>query len=160
MKLITKIRLLILFFMVALIVSGFTAIPIETELHWLMDFTPIFPERVSDWIKLCYVAISNTNTSYPFLAYGYDWLAFAHFVIALSFIGPYRDPVKNSWIIDWQIMCCVAVFPLALIAGPIRQIPIFHIVIDCCFGLFGIIPLVICRRWIKKLAIIKKETIV
>ena len=151
MKLINKIRLLILFFMIALIVSGLTAIPIETELRWLMDFTPIFPERVSDWIKLCYVAISNTNAKYPFLAYGYDWLAFAHFVIALSFIGPLKDPVKNIWIINWQIMCCVAVFPLALIAGPIRQIPIFHIVIDCCFGLFGIIPLVICRRWIKKL---------
>ena len=152
MKLITKIRLLILFFMIALILSGLTAMPIETELHWLMDLKPMFPEKLGDWIQLCYTALVNTNQNYPFLAYGYDWLAFAHFVIALSFIGPYRDPVKNIWIIDWQIICCIAVVPLAFIAGPIRQIPIFHIVIDCCFGLFGIIPLFICRRWIKKLA--------
>jgi hypothetical protein len=151
MKLITKIRLLILFFMFALIISGATAMPAETELKWLMDYKPIFPEQLGNWIQLCYTALANTNNRYPFLAYGYDWLAFAHFVIALSFIGAYRDPVKNSWVIDWQIICCIAVFPLALIAGPIRQIPIFHIVIDCCFGLFGIIPLVICRRWIKKL---------
>jgi len=39
-----------------------------------------------------------------------------------------------------------------LIAGPVRQIPIFHIIIDCSFGVAGIIPLLICRNWIKKLA--------
>ena len=151
MKLITKIRLLILFFMIALIVSGFTAMPAETELRWLMQYKDMFPERLGNWLQLCYTALVDTNDKYPFLAYGYDWLAFAHFVIALSFIGPLKDPVKNIWIINWQIICCVAVFPLALIAGPIRQIPIFHIVIDCSFGLLGIIPLLICRRWIKKL---------
>lgn len=152
MKLLTKIRLLIMFFMVALVLSGLTAMPAETELRWLMEYKPILPESLGNWLQLCYVALVNTNERYPFLAYGYDWLAFAHFMIALSFIGPYKDPVKNAWIIDWQIICCIAVVPLAIIAGPIRQIPIFHILIDCCFGLFGIIPLLICRNWIKKLA--------
>lgn len=152
MKLLTRIRLLILFFMVALILSGLTAMPIETELRWLMQYKNMFPERLANWLQTCYDALADTNSKYPYLAYGYDWLAFAHYMIALSFLGPYRDPVKNSWIIDWQIICCVAVFPLALIAGPIRQIPIFHILIDCSFGLLGIIPLLICRRWIKQLA--------
>jgi hypothetical protein len=113
----------------------------------------MFPEKLGDWLELCYTALADTNEKYPFLAYGYDWLAFAHIIIALAFIGPYRDPVKNSWIIDWQIIACIAVVPLAFIAGPIRQIPIFHILIDCCFGLFGIIPLMICKRWINKLAV-------
>ena len=85
------------------------------------------------------------------LAYGYDWLAFAHIVIAMAFIGPLKDPVKNSWIIDWAILACLAVIPLAFIAGPIRQIPMFHILIDCSFGVFGLLPLIICRRMIKKL---------
>lgn len=152
MKLLTRIRLLILFFMVALILSGLTAMPIETELRWLMQYKNMFPERLANWLQTCYDALADTNSKYPYLAYGYDWLAFAHYVIALSFLGPYRDPVKNSWIIDWQIICCVAIVPLAFIAGPIRQIPIFHILIDCCFGLFGIIPLLICKRWIKQLA--------
>ena len=137
--------------MIALIVSGVTAMPAETGLHWLMQYKDMMPAKMGNWLQTCYDALVDTNAKYPFLSYGYDWLAFAHFVIALSFIGPLKDPVKNSWIIDWQIMCCVAVFPLALIAGPIRQIPIFHILIDCSFGLLGIIPLVICRRWIKKL---------
>lgn len=153
MKLISKIRLLILFFMVALIVSGLTAMPAETELRWLMQYKEMFPERLGNWLQLCYTALTETNEKYPFLAYGYDWLAFAHIVIALSFIGLYKDPVRNIWIIDWQIITCIAVVPLAFIAGPIRQIPIFHIVIDCCFGLFGIIPLLICKRWINKLAV-------
>jgi hypothetical protein len=152
MKLLTKIRLLIIFFMAALIVSGLTAMPAETELRWLMQYKDMFPEKLGDWLELCYTALADTNEKYPFLAYGYDWLAFAHIIIALAFIGPYRDPVKNSWIIDWQIIACIAVVPLAFIAGPIRQIPIFHILIDCCFGLFGIIPLMICKRWINKLA--------
>ena len=100
MKLITKIRLLILFFMAALILSGLTAMPAETELRWLMQYKEMFPERLGNWLQTCYDALVDTNSKYPYLAYGYDWLAFAHFVIALSFIGPYRDPVKNIWIID------------------------------------------------------------
>jgi hypothetical protein len=72
-------------------------------------------------------------------------------VIALLFIGPYRDPVRNTWVIHWGIMACLAIIPLACIAGPIRGIPRFHIVIDCGFGIIGIIPLLMVKRWINKL---------
>lgn len=120
MKLKKKIRLLILFFMIALVLSGLTAMPAETELRWLMQYKDLLPEQLGNWLQTCYGALADTNSKYPFLAYGYDWLAFAHFVIALSFIGPYRNPVRNAWIIDWQIICCMAVIPLAVIAGPIR----------------------------------------
>ena len=82
------------------------------------------------------------------LAYGYDWLAFAHIVIAMAFIGPFKEPVKNVWIIDWAMLACIAIIPLAFIAAPIRHIPYYHILIDCSFGLIGIIPLLICKRWI------------
>src|SRR6187551_2532788 len=112
MKLITKIRLMILFFMFALIISGATAMPAETGLRWLMQYKDMMPQKLGDWLQTCYLALADTNNKYPFLAYGYDWLAFAHFVIALSFIGPLKDPVKNIWIIDWQLLCCVAVLPL------------------------------------------------
>ena len=151
MKLLTKVRVLILFFVVALVVSGLTAIPAQTELHWLMQYKNMLPAALGNWLQTCYTALVDTNGKYPFLAYGYDWLAFAHFVIALSFIGVYKDPVKNIWIIEWQILACIAVLPLAIIAGPVRHVPIFHILIDCSFGVLGIIPLLICRRWIKKL---------
>ena len=151
MQKITKIRLLILFFIVALILSGVTAFPVETELRWLQNHPSLVPSFADKWLKDVYAALIETNTKYPMLAYGFDWLAFAHIMIAMAFIGPIKDPVKNKWIIDWAMLACVAVFPLAFIAGPIRSIPMFHILIDCSFGVIGLIPLGICRKWIGEL---------
>lgn len=151
MTLLKKIRLLILFFMIALILSGVTAFPVETELHWLLSHPSLIPSFAQTWLQNVYDALKETNTKYSMLAYGYDWLAFAHIVIALMFIGPLKNPVKNIWVIEWGILSCIAVIPLAFIAGPIRHIPLFHILIDCSFGVIGIIPLLICRRWIKQL---------
>ena len=153
MKLIFKIRLLIVFFMLALILSGITASPVETELRWLLAHPSLVPTFAENWLQQVYAALVETNSKYPMLAYGFDWLAFAHIVIASAFIGPFIDPDKNSWIIDWAIISCFAVLPLAFIAGPIRHIPMFHILIDCSFGMLGLIPLFICRNWIKKLAL-------
>ncbi len=147
-----KIQRLIIFFMAALVLSGVTAFPVETELHWLLQHESVIPSFMLPWLQSCYAAIADTNTKYPMLAYGYDWLAFAHLVIATAFIGPLKDPVKNVWIIEWAMIACVAVIPLAFIAGPIRQIPFFHILIDCSFGVLGLIPLSICKRWINRLA--------
>ncbi|RYY71437.1 MAG: hypothetical protein EOO13_03150 [Chitinophagaceae bacterium] len=151
MKLLRKIRLLILFIVMAIIVSGVTAFPVETELAWLLKHPDFIPDFAQTWLEDVYSAIKETNQKYPMLSYGFDWLAFAHIVIAMAFIGPYRDPIKNEWVIDWAMLACLAVFPLAFIAGPIRQIPLFHIIIDCAFGFFGLIPLYICKRWIKQL---------
>jgi hypothetical protein len=151
MKLILKIRLLILFFIVATIISGVTAFPLERELHWTLQFKNCMPSALGNWLQSCYNAIVATNINYPMIAYGFDWLAFAHIVIATAFIGPLKDPVKNIWVIEWAMIACVLVWPLAIIAGPVRSIPLFHIIIDCCFGIFGLIPLFICRRWIKQL---------
>lgn len=151
MKLLTKIRLLILFFMVALVLSGVTAFPVETELRWLLSRPSLVPSFAEEWLQEVYAALQETNAKYPMLAYGYDWLAFAHIVIAMFFIGPLKDPVKNIWVIEWGMLSCIAVIPLAFIAGPIRHIPLFHILIDCSFGIIGIFPLWICRKWIKQL---------
>jgi hypothetical protein len=85
-----------------------------------------------------------TNNRFPFLAYGTDWLAFAHLVIAVAFLGPYRDPVRNKWVITFGLFACAGVIPLALIAGPIRGIPIEWRIIDCSFGVIGAIPLLLC----------------
>ncbi len=151
MSLLKKIRLLIVFFIIALILSGVTAFPVETELQWLQQHPSMVPSFAEIWLKDVYVALVETNAKYPMLAYGFDWLAFAHIVIAMAFIGPLKDPVKNKWIIDWAILACLAVIPLAFIAGAIRHIPLFHILIDCSFGVIGLIPLLICRRWIRQL---------
>ncbi len=151
MEKLKKIRLLILFFIIALILSGVTAFPVETELRWLLNHPSLVPNFAEKWLQDVYSALVDTNTKHPMIAYGFDWLAFAHIVIAMAFIGPLRDPVKNKWVIDWAMLACVAVFPLAFICGPIRQIPMFHILIDCVFGVVGLVPLYFCRKWIKQL---------
>jgi len=49
------------------------------------------------------------------------------------------------------MISCVAVVPLALIAGPIRQIPFWWTMIDISFGAFGIVPLIVAWRLIRRL---------
>lgn len=150
------IRAWLVFFIVALVLSGITAFPLETELRWgsdLLRATPI-PQLMPDfvaWIDRIRDALIATNDDYPFLAYGTDWLAFAHLVIAIAFIGPLRDPVRNIWIIQWGMICCVAVIPLALIAGSVRGIPFGWMLVDMSFGIVGIVPLIIVHRLIRKL---------
>jgi len=146
-----QIRGWIVFVGFAIIISGVTAFPMETELKWLQQYRDQMPADVDQWLKQVFEGIRETNQKYPFLAYGYDWLAFAHIVIAISLFGPFRDPVKNVWIIEWNMICCVLVFPLALIAGPSRHIPFFHQVVDCSFGLIGLIPLIVIRKKINEM---------
>ena len=44
------------------------------------------------------------------------------------------------------VIACVLVIPLAVIVNPIRGIPFFWTLVDCSFGVFGIIPLWIVRH--------------
>jgi hypothetical protein len=142
---------MLLTFIVLLILSGVTAFPIETELRWIGDHSSFLPDYMQQWLFRIRDSVISTNQNYPQLSYGTDWLAFAHLVIATAFIGPLRDPVRNVWVIHFGIISCLMVFPLALIAGPIRQIPFYWQMIDCSFGLLGLIPLIIVNNYTKRL---------
>jgi hypothetical protein len=148
-----KIKVLLIVFIIGLLLSGITAFPLETELKILKDMTSsLDPSNpVSKWIGIVYEGLVFTNHSYPFISYGTDWLAFAHIVIAVAFIGPLKDPVRNIWVIEFGMIACVLIFPLAFIAGAVRGIPFFWQIIDCSFGAIGIIPLLICHRMIKQM---------
>lgn len=139
-----SIRNWLLFFISALIVSGITAFALETELAWLNHLLRNSHCPVSFWIDKVYTALKETNKQYPFLAYGYDWLAFAHLVVAVAFLGVLKDPVRNKWIIQFGRIACCLIFPLAFIAGHIRGIPFYWQLIDCSFGMVGLIPLSYC----------------
>ncbi len=143
----------IIFFMIVLFLSGLTAIPLESELGFLSRFFSPTNE-LGEWIQKVYFAIADVNSKSPFLAYGYDWLAFAHFVLAILFIGPLKDPVRNKWVIEFGMIACVLIIPFAFIAGHFREIPIGWRLIDCSFGVIGLIPLSIC---LSKIALLEKE---
>jgi len=145
-------------FIVGLVLGGIMAFPLETELSglvsvlhagWLQpmaELTGLLP-----WIERVNNALRATNAYYPFLAYGTDWLAFAHLVIAVVFVGPYIDPVRNKWVITFGLIACAGVVPLALVAGAIRAIPVPWRLIDCSFGIFGAVPLLFSRQSIRAL---------
>jgi hypothetical protein len=151
-----RIRFLLWFFVIALLVSGLTAFPLQWELdilnklvnsmEWLGQFWP----DLTTWINRVHDGLTETYTRYPFMAYGTDWLAFAHIVIAIAFLGPIKDPVRNIWVIEFGMIACVLVVPLALICGHIRGIPWFWQLFDCSFGIIGIIPLWLVRDLIKR----------
>jgi hypothetical protein len=148
-----RIRIWLALFIVGLVLSGITAFPLQTEAGWLVRLVHSGPFRpIAAFIGLgaCIEHVNEgllaMNTRYPFLAYGTDWLAFAHLVIAVAFIGPFIDPVRNKWVITFGLIACAGVIPLAFIAGPIRGIPFGWRLIDCSFGVAGAIPLLICRR--------------
>jgi len=157
MKALTKQQLLhgtkfcILFIIAGLAISGVTAFPLESELKYFNSHLDWFPQFLQPWLHTVYIGISQANLNYPYLSYGTDWLAFAHLMLAILFIGPLIDPVKNVWVIQFGLLACLFIIPLAFIAGSIRQIPLFWQLIDCSFGVVSSIPLGIAYFNVRKL---------
>ena len=145
-----SIRRLLLFFIVSLFLSGVTALPVSSELHFLQRFWAQ-DSRFGYWLSVVHSGYDSVDSQYPFLFYGYDWLAFAHFILAILFIGPYRDPVRNIWVIQFGLIACVLVFPFAFVAGSLRGIPIGWRFIDCSFGVFGFLLLYRVNMLVKNL---------
>jgi len=150
----TRIRLLLLFFIICLFLSGLTAIPVASELSWLLKSLP--PETaMAILFNTVLQAYIEVQEKYNFLLYGYDWLAFAHFALAILFIGPYKNPLQNIWVIQFGLIACVLVIPFALVAGYLRGLPFWWRLGDCSFGIIGFAVLWICYRLIKKLRILQ-----
>lgn len=147
-KIRSRLKIYISIIIFGLFISGVTAFPIESEMAYLVNNSS---STLQQWLNKVYTAIKTTNQNFPFLSYGTDWLAFAHIMLAILFIGPFLNPIKNKWVIQFGIICCLMIIPLALIAGNIRQIPFFWQLIDCSFGVLAIIPLYLCLSYIKKL---------
>jgi hypothetical protein len=146
---------MLVIFITGLVMSGVTALPLTSELGVLTKLIDncywLHASSFSMWIEKIHSALMETYSKYPFIAYGTDWLAFAHLVIAVVFIGPLQDPVKNVWVIQFGMIACVLVVPFALCMGAVREIPIGWRLIDCSFGVLGIIPLWLCHRQINTL---------
>src|SRR5579862_4764229 len=148
-----RIRFWLGVFIVGVVLSGVTAFPLATETRWLdaavhasLAEPTARATGLLAWVVRVHQGVADTNARYPFMAYGTDWLAFGHLVIATAFLGAWRDPLRNRWLITFGLIACGGVIPLAMIAGAVRGIPLGWRLIDCSFGVFGSIPLLICRR--------------
>jgi len=159
-----RTRIWLLLFTIGLLLSGITAFPLKIEVDLLQKIVgqgtfieSHFPD-LSEWISIVHIGINQADKDYPFLFYGTDWLAFGHIVIAIAFVGPLIDPAKNIWVITFGMISCILVIPLAFICGPIRGIPFFWQLIDCSFGVFGIIPLFFARHYAKRIIKIEQSS--
>lgn len=140
-----KIRVALGVFIFGLIVSGVTAFPLLGELNLLVRWINAGPlaagtghfASLARWILRVRDGLDATYAAFPFIAYGTDWLAFGHIIIALFFFGPVIDPVRNVFVLRVGLLSCALVIPLALICGPIREIPLFWRMVDCSFGFVG-----------------------
>ncbi len=161
-ELLKRLHWLIVFFIVGLVLSGLTAFPLFLEVRFLRQYfgagTVVGQAMpaLAVWLEKVYVGLMDTSERHAFLFYGTDWLAFAHLVIAIVFLGPLRDPVQNRWVIQFGMIACVLVIPFAIIAGSVREIPLFHRIIDCSFGVVGFVPLWFADRAVERLALTRK----
>lgn len=153
----THAKIWLILFSTALIISGITAIFAREGLRLL---SPLFAQgstlqflwpSMAEWLSLVYRAIEETYDKYPFIAYGYDWLAFGHFIIAIPFMLAVGDPRRYSWVINYGIIACLSVIPFAIIFGAIRGIPLFWRVVDTLFGIGGLLVLLILRKQLRSL---------
>jgi hypothetical protein len=156
-----RVRRLTWFFIIGLVISGATAIPLTREVDLLANCLGVADKASGDttglahWILRVREALHDTSQKYPFMAYGTDWLAFGHFVIAVAFIGALRDPVRNVWLYTFGMMACALIVPYAFVMGGARGIPVGWRLIDCSFGVFGIIPVWLCRKWVREIEAVK-----
>lgn len=158
-----RIRRMTWLFIFGLVISGVTAMPLETELRWLTNLLglhagPAPTAGLGAWLLRVETALTATSQAYPFIAYGFDWLAFGHLMIALAFIGTIRDPVRNVWLYEFGLWACALVIPWALICGEVRGIPWGWRLIDCSFGVIGAVPLWWCRNRVRELENSREET--
>jgi hypothetical protein len=155
---IIKFRVMMLLFITGLVLSGVTAFPLLLELRLLSELVGVGSAPSADgysglqfWILTVRHGLEDMYVRYPWIAYGTDWLAFAHLVIAMFFIGPLINPLSGRANIYTGIAACLGVIPLALICGPIREIPLYWRLIDCSFGVIGVLPLLYCLRLIRQM---------
>jgi hypothetical protein len=146
-----RFRFIVGLFIVGLVLSGITAYPLLHELELLAKWagvptgaTPADATGPAWWLGTVRDGLRDVHTRYPWLPYGTDWLAFGHIVIAMFFIGPWRDPVGNAWVLKVGLAACAGVIVNALVCGPIRGIPFYWQLIDCSFGVIGALPLLYC----------------
>jgi hypothetical protein len=155
-----RIRQLTWVVIIGLVLGGATAIPLVHEVDWLAAATGLDGIMESGaetapgwalWLARVQAAVHEVDARAPFLFYGTDWLAFAHFVIAIAFAGALRDPVRNRWLFEFGLLACALLVPYALVLGAIRGIPLWWRLLDSLFGVFGFIPLWFCRRWSREI---------
>jgi hypothetical protein len=146
-----RIRWMVGIVIFGLVLSGISAIPLVWQLELAQHVVGIEGNAVADWVATLLAGLRATEAQAPFVFYGTDWLAFAHIVLAVLYVGAWRDPVRNVWLFQFGLIACALVVPWALVFGPIRGIPWWHIAVDCSFGVLCAGPFWLALKWTREM---------
>lgn len=138
-----QVKTLIIILAVGLFLSGVTAIPLEWELGLLSGWFD------NTWIARVNEAVVYSNQHMPFMAYGTDWLAFAHVILAILVIGTYRRPENHRWIFQFGMIASALILPVAVFFGELRGIPWSWRLIDMSFAVVAFPMFWYVERWVK-----------
>jgi len=65
--LLKQVRLIIVFFMIMMVLSGITASPVESGLAWLLKYADDYPKSIAAFINTAHEAAKMINDKYPFI---------------------------------------------------------------------------------------------
>ena len=139
---------------IGLFISGVTIWPAITELKLglsILNTLGLGETQLFEFTTQIRESLIVIKKDHPQIMYGYDWLAFAHIVLAILFYGAAKDPVRNRWVIKCGLIMCALIPVLAAIAIPFRSIPYFWFFIDFAFTPAAAIPLFIAFKDVSKI---------
>ena len=134
----TKIRTYTVLLMIGLVVAGGTAFFIPWGVDLIVNHSSL-PKLINQtaWLTYVFSGVNEIDKSFDFVWYGTDWMAFAHLLFAILFYGLYQDPVRNKWLVDFGLIACIAIVPIALGFGHLRGIPVVWQLLDISFGVIA-----------------------
>ena len=153
-----KIKVAIVLTIIGLLFNGISAVPLRTELSILLSKPNALPKFLADWWTYVNQGVNETSDNYNFMRYGFDWLAFAHMLIAIAFFGPLKDPIKNEWVIKWGMIASGLSVLMALGWERLRAIPMWWSFIDAGIALVAFLILWLCSRWVQELKAVKSSS--
>jgi hypothetical protein len=153
----SRIKAAIIITIIGLLLNGISALPLRTELDVLLSQPEHLPKFLLDWWTYVRQGVYETSDKYNFMRYGFDWLSFAHLMIAIAFIGPLRNPIKNQWVVKWGMIVAASSIVMAFGWERMRDIPVWWSFIDAGISYVAFVVLWFCNRWIEKLKVISAE---
>ena len=156
-KLRRKIKMAVIVTIIGLLLNGISAVPLRAELNILLANPDLLPKFLRDWWIYVNTGVHETSSKYNFMRYGFDWLGFAHLLIAIAFIGPLKDPVKNEWVVQWGMIASALSVLMSFGWEWLRGIPLWWSCIDASVAIAAFVILWLCNKWIQEL---KKTAII
>lgn len=146
-----KIKIAIIITIIGLLLNGVSAVPLRSELKILLSNPDVLPQFLRDWWAYVNTGVNETTNKYNFMRYGFDWLGFAHLLIAIAFIGPLKDPVKNEWVVRWGMIASALSVVMAIGFERLRSIPLWWSFVDALIAIVAFVILWLCNKWIQEL---------